>query len=204
MQVLRIYPNSINERHIAQAVDTLRDGGIVIYPTDTLYALACDVLNRRAIERLCRIKGLDPNKNLLSIVCGGLSQASEYVRIDNEAFRTLKRYLPGPYTFILPASTRLPKVFKDRKTVGLRIPDNAIATALAEALGNPLLTASVAVDKENPHDAANAEALALHYAAAVDLVIDGGEGNTEPSTVVDLSDPADPVVVRQGAAEFVN
>lgn len=202
MQVLRIYPNSINERHIAQAVDTLREGGLIVYPTDTVYAVGCDALNKRAIERLCRLKGLDPNKNLLSIVCGGLSQASEYVRIDNNAFRTVKNYLPGPYTFILPASTRLPKVFKDRKTVGLRVPDNAIATALAEALGNPLLTSSVELDDDNADDIVNAEALAVHYAPSVDLVIDGGDGSVTPSTIVDLTDASEPVVIREGAGQF--
>jgi len=143
MKILKFYPGSVNERNIAEAVDIIRSGGIVIYPTDTLYALGCDALNNRAIERLCRIKGLDPARQMLSVVCEGLSQAAEYARIDNRAFRVLKEYLPGPFTFILPASTTLPKVFKGRKTVGVRIPDNDVARALAAGLGNPVLSASV-------------------------------------------------------------
>lgn len=202
MEVLKIYANSINQRHIAQAVDTLRDGGIIIYPTDTLYAFGCDALNRRAIERLCQIKNLNPDKNLLSIACADISQAAEYARIDNVAFNVIKHYLPGPFTFILPASTRLPKAFRGRKTVGVRVPDNAIAKALADALGGPLLTSSVSVDEDNPELAAEPDSIALAYGHLADLMIDNGTASTEPSTIVDLSDPTAPEIIRQGQGQF--
>ena len=120
MKTLRMYPSSLNDRYLDEAADTLLKGGIIIYPTDTLYALGCDALNNGAIERLCKVKGMNPQKQTLSIICDGLSMASEYARIDNEAFRILRANLPGPFTFILPASTTLPKVFKGRRTVGDR------------------------------------------------------------------------------------
>ncbi len=200
MKILKFYPGSVNERNIAEAVDIIRSGGIVIYPTDTLYALGCDALNNRAIERLCRIKGLDPAKQMLSVVCEGMSQAAEYARIDNRAFRVLKEYLPGPFTFILPASTTLPKVFKGRKTVGVRIPDNDVARALAAGLGNPVLSASV--EAATPEELALPEGLALIYANTVDAVLDNGEGRTEGSTIVDLTDSSAPEVIREGIGVF--
>ena len=132
MKTLRIYPTSINDRYLDEVVDCLRDGGVIIYPTDTLYAIGCDALNNSAIERLCKIKGVNPQKQVLSVVCDGISMASEYARIDNEAFRILRTNLPGPFTFILPAATSLPKVFKGRKEVGIRVPDNPISRAIAE------------------------------------------------------------------------
>lgn len=200
MQLLRIFSDSVNERYISQAVDALKAGHIIIYPTDTLYALACDALNQRAIERLCKLKGINPDKQELSVVCADISQAAEYTRIDNFAFRTLKQYLPGPFTFILPASTKLPKVFKGRKTVGVRVPDNAIARCLADMLGNPVLTSSASIDDEN--DLPYAEAIAMHYGDSVALVIDGGEGGTIPSTVVDLTDSTNPEIIRLGLGDF--
>lgn len=202
MRTLTIYPTSINERAIEQAAEALQQGEIIIYPTDTLYALGCDALNNRAIERLCAAKGINPAKQMLSVVCDGISQASDYAHIDNRAFSILKDYLPGPFTFILPASPRLPKVFKGRKTVGIRVPDSPIAAALATALGHPVLSASVGVDPDSPEEAASPESLGLEYAAAASLIIDGGQGGTVPSTVVDLTDPADPVVVRRGKGAF--
>lgn len=127
----------VDRRALQAAVDVIRDGGIVLYPTDTIYALGCDALNNRAIERLCRIKGLNPAKNTLAITCADLSQAAQYARIDNAAFRLLRDYLPGPFTFILPASTALPKAFKGRRTVGIRIPDCDFARAIAAELDSP-------------------------------------------------------------------
>lgn len=202
MKVLKIYENNINERHIAEAVDALRDGHVVIYPTDSVYGLAVDALNKKAVERLCRLKGLDPEKNLLSIVCSDLSQASEYVRIDNSAFAVLKRFLPGAYTFVLPSSTRLPKIFKSRKTIGLRIPYNNISRCLAEQLGNPILTGSVDIDETDPEASAEPENLAYNYANDVAVVIDGGRGGLTPTTLVDLTDPDTPEVIREGIAPF--
>lgn len=202
MKTLTVYPDSINSRAIDDAVRILRDGGIVIYPTDTIYALGCNALDNRAVERLCRLKGINPDKHLLSIVCSSLSQAAEYAKIDNRAFRLLKENLPGPFTFILPAQNSLPKVFKGRKTVGIRIPDHPVALALAEALGAPVASTSVAIDEDESDDARHADSLALRYGHDADLVIDSGEGDIEPSTIVDLLDSSAPEVVRQSSFEI--
>lgn len=202
MNVYKIYPTSINEAHIAAVVEALRRGDIIVYPTDTHYALGCDALNQRAIERLCQIKGINPQKQLLSVVCADLSQASEWARIDNQAFRLMRRHLPGPFTFILPAETTLPKVFRPRKTVGVRIPDNAIAVAVAAALGHPLVTSSIS--GMDPEDLANPEAIAMHYDGVADALIDGGEANANAlsSTIVDCLDSSSPEIVRQGAGQL--
>lgn len=202
MKLLKIYPDNINDRHIAEVVEALRGGGIVIYPTDSLYAIGCDALNDSAIERICRLKGINPAKENLSVVCADISQASEYARIDNRAFSLLKRYLPGACTFLLPAATTLPKVFKGRKTVGVRIPDNAIARRLAEALGNPVLSTSIKWDRDAPDEGRDPESIALNYSGTVDCMIDGGEGALIPSTVVDCTDSSAPVVTRDGAVRF--
>ena len=204
MEHRTVYPSSINERAIDHAVEAVNDDELVVYPTDTLYALGCNALSNRAIERLCAAKGINPDKQLLSIVCADISQAAEYARIDNRAFAILKRYLPGPFTFILPVSTRLPKVFKGRKTVGIRVPDHPVAIALTRAVGHPILSASVAVDPEDPEQAANPASLAMEYESVASLIIDSGEGGTEPSTIVDLTDSSDPVVTRQGKGVFDN
>ncbi|MCM1517773.1 MAG: L-threonylcarbamoyladenylate synthase [Pseudoflavonifractor sp.] len=198
MEILRIYPTSINGMFIDEAADALREGKTIIYPTDTLYAIGCDALNNSAIERLCKIKGINPAKTNLSIVCRDIAQASEYARIDNRAFKILRDNLPGPFTFLLPAATTLPKVFKGRKIVGIRIPANPIATALVDALGNPILTTSIQWSPDLPEEAVNPVAIAARYEGTVALVIDGGEGQAEPSTIVDLTDSASPEIIRQG------
>ncbi|MDE6650931.1 MAG: threonylcarbamoyl-AMP synthase [Paramuribaculum sp.] len=203
MKILKIYPTSINEQHIEEAVEALRDGHLIIYPTDTLYAIACSALNQGAIERLCNLKGINPQKEFLSIVCSDISQASEYARIDNKSFRMLKENLPGAFTFILPASTTLPKVFKGRKTVGVRVPDNPIATSLAQALGNPLLTSSVKQDDDGTFESVgNPDCVALNYSGKVDLMIDGGDVPGIPSTIIDLTDSSSPEILREGAGEL--
>ena len=202
MIIEKIYPSSVNQRSIDRAVEVMHAGGVILYPTDTLYALGCDALNNRAVERLCAAKGINPARQHLSVVCADIAQASEYARIDNRAFAMLKRYLPGPYTFILPASTRLPKLFKGRRTVGIRICDNPITTALAATMGNPVLSASVTVDPDCPEEAAMPEALAMRYATVADLMIEGGEGATEGSTVVDITDSSSPEIIRPGRGIF--
>lgn len=202
MKILKFYSGQLNDRNVNEAVETLRKGGVIIYPTDTLYALGCDALNNSAIQQLCRLKGIDPERRPLSIVCSSLSQAAEYVRIDNRAFGLIKEYLPGPFTFILPAAKTLPKVFKGRKNVGLRIPDNNVSRAIAEALGNPILSTSVEVDEDCRENATMPEALALRYEHDADLMIDNGEGSLEASTIVDLSDSSAPEIIRQGAGEI--
>lgn len=202
MKILKNYGQSINQRHIDEAIHALRNGHIIIYPTDTLYAMAVNALDKRAVERMCRLRNLNPEKNLLSIVCSDLSQASEYVRIDNTVYNIIKNYLPGPYTFVLPAASRLPRIFKGRRTIGLRIPDNPMARALATANSGPLLTGSVDIDIENPDAGCEPEQLAMTYAQDAALIIDAGRGGSEPSTIVDLSNPDEPTILRNGLADF--
>lgn len=203
MRTLRMFSTSIHSDYIDLAVNDMRDGKPVIYPTDTLYAIGCDALNNRAIENICRIKSIDPKKHFLSIVCADISQASVYARIDNKAFAILREYLPGPYTFILPAATTLPKIFKGRHQVGIRIPDNPIALALASSLGNPLLS-STADWPDAGDDILLPEAVADHFEhSGIDLFIDEGEClSTLPSTIVDLTDSSSPVVIREGKGRF--
>lgn len=198
--LLKIYPDNPNPKEIDRVADTLRDGGLVIYPTDTLYAIGCDALNIRAVERICRIKGIDPQKSKLSIVCHDLSEAGAYTRIDNDAFKLIKRHLPGAFTFILPAGPDLPRIYKNRREVGLRIPDNVIACELVRALGNPMLTMSVrdpASESEDPEYLTDPELIHEKFDGRVDIVIDGGIGEAVGSTVVDCT--AQPfTILRQG------
>lgn len=198
--LLKIYPDNPNPKEIDRVADTLRDGGLVIYPTDTLYAIGCDALNIRAVERICRIKGVDLQKSKLSIVCHDLSEAGAYTRIDNDAFKLMKRHLPGAFTFILPAGADLPRIYKNRREVGLRIPDNAIACELVRALGNPMLTMSVrdpASENEEPEYLTDPELIHEKFDGRVDIVIDGGIGEAVGSTVVDCT--AQPfTIIRQG------
>lgn len=194
-----MYGSAINERFIDEAVDALRDGAIIVYPTDSLYAIGCDAMNNRAIEKICRLKGIDPRKQHLAITCSDIAQASRYATISNTAFDVLKRNLPGAFTFILPASPSLPKVFKGRREVGVRVPDDAIACRLAEALGNPLLTTSIDLGDidDDVAEVATME-IAMRYENDVELMIDAGSRGTIGSTIVDLTDPSSPVVFRQG------
>ena len=201
MRRLKIYEENPNATEIGKAVEVLREGGIVIYSTDTIYALGCDALNVRAVERICRIKGINPQKVNLSIICRELSWVSEYAKLNNLYFKLLKRNLPGAFTFILPTSSSLPKIYKNRKTVGVRIPDHAITLALVEALGNPLLTTSVSVDDEEPEYGTDPELIAERYESVADLIIDGGEGGTIPSTTVDCTGD-EPVVLREGKGDL--
>ena len=199
MNRLRIYPSSVNDRFIQQAVDAINHGDIIIYPTDSIYALGCDALNQQAIERLCRLKNINPLKNTLSIVAADMSQASEYARIDNRAFAVMRQLVPGPFTFILPSAPALPRVFKGRRTVGVRIPDNAIARALAETLGHPLLTTSLPVDGLGSDEIISADDILQRCQSwPVSLMIDGGQGFDTPSTIIDLTDSYAPAIIRQG------
>ena len=203
MKTFKMYPSSINPRYLDEITELLRNGGVIIYPTDTLYAIGCDALNNRAVERVCRLKGINPARQRLSVCCSGISQASEYALISNAAFRLLKANLPGPFTFILPATTRLSKAFKGRREVGVRVPDNPIATTLAEALGNPLLTASVEWDGSERDDIERPEALEMRYGNDVDAIVDAGDCGGAPSAIVSLIDPSSPEVVREGPLPLV-
>lgn len=203
MNTLKIHPTSIDTRVLSRAVDAMRDDGLVIYPTDTLYAIGCDASSRKATEALCRIKGLNPQKNALAVVCHDFSQASEFARIDNRAFAIMRRYLPGPFTFILPSSPSMPKIFKGRKQVGIRIPDNDVARELARALGTPLLTTSLPSDGLEPEEITEPGEIELRAEAmGVEMLIDGGTGSAVPSAVIDLTDSSAPVVLREGPVEF--
>lgn len=199
--LLKIYPENPNPKEIDKVVNVLRDGGLVIYPTDTVYAIGCDALNVRAVERICQLKGVDPRKSNLSIICYDLSNISEYAKVSNAAFKLMKRYLPGPYTFILPTSSELPKIYKNRKEVGIRMPDNNIIRTLTHELGNPILTMSIHDEDEMVEYSTDPELIEEKYERQVDIVIDGGYGGTEASTVVDCTTD-DFTIIRQGKGEI--
>lgn len=198
MKTIRVWDNGLPRNVIDEIVRELRDGAIMVWPTDTLYGVACDALNPKAIDAVCRLKGLNPDKNTLSIVCSDISQASEYARIENEAFRLIKRLAPGPYTFILRAASRLPKAFKGRKTVGIRIPGYEPARAIAESLGNPLLNTSI--DFADEDYAVSPGLIAEAYEGRADIMLEGPDGLTEPSTVIDCT-TSDFTIVREGAGK---
>ncbi len=176
MSYYHMYPSSINERYLEQIVELLRRGGTVVYPTDTLYAIGCDALNNRAVERVCRIRDINPAKQRLSMVCDDISQASEFARIDNNAFRIIRDNTPGPFTFILPASTSLAKQFKGRKEVGVRIPANEIARRIARELGSPLLSATATWPEAEDEQLIHPEEVMARVDGAVAAVIDAGQG----------------------------
>ncbi|MCM1020674.1 MAG: L-threonylcarbamoyladenylate synthase [Muribaculum sp.] len=200
---LSMFHSSINQRYIDLAVEALRRGEIIIYPTDSLYALACDALNQRAVEKICQYKGINPRKTNLSVVCCDISQASEYARIDNRVYDILRRNTPGAFTFLLPAASTLPRVFKDRRIVGLRIPDNAIARNLAKSLGNPLLSTSLPANPVTGEHIVTADEAELLNAPLASLIIDGGDCRAVPSTIVDLTDSSAPEIMRQGTATLL-
>ena len=195
--LLHIHPENPNTRLIEQAVACLRDGGVIIYPTDTIYGLGCSIYEHKAIERIARLKQIDPQKAQLSFVCCNLSDLSKYARqLDTPSYRLLKQYLPGPYTFILPASREVPKILQSKKsTIGLRIPDNKIAMAIVEALGHPVLSTSL--PGEMVEEYTDPEIIKDNFDKLVDIVIDGGMGGMQPSTIIDLTSE-EPVLIRQG------
>lgn len=200
---IKIYQDSPNPREISKVVDVLKEGGLVIYPTDTVYAIGCDALNVHAVEKICAMKGVNPQKSDLSVICYDLSNISEYAKVSNSAFKLLKKNLPGPFTFILPTSGNLPKIYKNKKEVGIRVPDNNIIRTIVRELGNPVLTMSVR-DKgdEIMEYTTDPELIYEKYRNTVDLVIDGGYGGIEPSTVVNCIDD-DFEIVRQGKGELI-
>ncbi len=199
METIKIWNDSPSDQQLDRIADTLRAGGIVIVPTDTLYGVACDALNPKAIERICRIKGINPDKATLSIICDDISMAAEYARIDNETFQTLRDNTPGPFTFVLKSLSSLPKAFKQRKAVGIRIPDNATVRAITRSLGNPLMTTSI--EFQDPDYAREPELIAETYEGEADLMVDGGDGGETPSTIVDCTG-REMEVTRQGLGEL--
>ncbi|AUS06617.1 L-threonylcarbamoyladenylate synthase [Pseudotamlana carrageenivorans] len=195
---IRIYEENPNEREIDKAVKVLKQGGLIIYPTDTVYGLGCDITNLKALERVARIKGVKLEKSNFSFVCHDLSDLSDYVKqIDTSTFKILKRALPGPYTFILPGSKNLPNPFKKRKTVGIRVPNNNIALEIVKRLGNPIISTSIHDEDEVLEYTTDPELILEKWDNLVDLVIDGGYGDNEASTVIDLSEDT-PKVIREG------
>ncbi|WP_330441751.1 L-threonylcarbamoyladenylate synthase [Flavobacterium sp. C4GT6] len=200
-QFIKIYPENPNEREIEKVVKILRNGGIIIYPTDTVYGLGCDITNSKALERIARIKGIKLDKANFSFVCSDLSNLSDYVKqIDTSTFKILKRSLPGPYTFILPGNNNLPKEFKKKNTVGIRVPDNNIALDIVRALGNPIVSTSIHDEDEILEYSTDPELIFEKWQNQVDAVIDGGYGDNVASTIVDLSGD-EPVVVREGKGD---
>ena len=197
-QFIKIYEDKPNEAAIARVVKVLQDGGLVIYPTDTVYGLGCDITNTKALERIARIKGLKLEKANFSFICYDLSNLSDYVKqIDTATFKILKRALPGPYTFILPGNSNLPKEFKKKTTVGIRIPNNSIALEIVRQLGNPIVSTSIRDEDEVIEYTTDPELIFEKWQNLVDLVIDGGYGDNIGSTIIDLSG-YEPTVVREG------
>lgn len=196
--LIKIYEDNPNPKDVKKVVDVLRAGGLVIYPSDTVYALGCDITNKGALERVAKIKGVKLEKANFSFVCKDLSNLSDYVRqIDNTTFKILKRSLPGPYTFILPGNNNLPAVFKKKKEVGIRVPDNSITQAIVEVLGNPIISMSIKDEDEILEYTTDPELILEKWNNLVDMVVDGGYGGNVPSTVIDLTS-GEPILIREG------
>ena len=199
---IKIYPENPNEKEIEKVVNILRDGGIIIYPTDTIYGLGCDITNSKALERIAQLKGVKLEKANFSFICADLSNMSDYVKqIDNTTFKILKKALPGPYTFILPGGNNLPKDFKRKKTVGIRVPDNNIARILVQKLGNPIVSTSIYDEDELIEYTSDPELIFEKWQNKIDAIIDGGYGDNVASTIIDLSNGT-PVVIREGKGEI--
>ena len=201
--LIKIYPNNPNEKQLAEVVTCLRNGGIIIYPTDTVYGLGCDIYQAKAIEKLCKIRNINPDKANLSFICADLSHLSDFVKpIDNAVFRVLKHALPGPFTFILNANNKVPKLLhSNKKTVGIRVPDNDIARSIVKLLGNPIVSTSIHDDDEVVEYSTDPELIYEKYKDLVDMVIDGGYGELQASTVVDYTSD-EPVILRQGKGDL--
>lgn len=201
--LLKLYDKNNNPHDLQRIVDLLQEGGLLIYPTDTTYAIGCHALKERAVERICRIKGIDPGKNRLAIICYDLSNISEYAKVDNNTFKLMKRNLPGAFTFILPTGSRLPKIFRNRKEVGIRVPDNPIIREICRMLDAPILTTTLPHDEEEDIEyVTDPELIDEKFGRQVDLIIDGGIGGYEVSTVVDCTGD-EPEIVRQGKGELI-
>ena len=200
--LLKLYDKNNNPQDLQRVTDILNDGGLIIYPTDTMYAIGCHGLKERAIERICRIKDIDPRKNNLSIICYDLSNLSEYAKVSNAAFKLMKKHLPGPFTFILNGTNRLPKIFRNRKEVGIRMPDNNIIREIAHLLDAPIMTTTLPHNEQDDIEyVTDPELIDEKFGDLVDIVIDGGIGGIEPSTIVDCTGE-EFEIVRQGKGEI--
>ena len=196
--LIKLYEKNNNPKDLEKIIQTLEDGGIIIYPTDTMYAIGCHALKERAIESICKLKGIDPKKQHLSIICYDLSNISEYAKIDNATFKLMKRNLPGAFTFILPTGSKLPKIFKNRKEVGIRMPDHPIIMEICQLLDAPILTTTLPLEEgEEIEYITTPELIEEKFGRDADIIIDGGIGDIEPSTIVNCVD-GEAEVVRQG------
>lgn len=200
MTIYKIWNNELSLKQTQEVAERLEKGEIMIYPTDTLYAVGCDALNVKAVEKICRLQGIKPEKTNLSIICKDISQAAEYTRIDNTCFRLMRDNTPGPFTFILKAAGSLPKTFKGRKEVGVRIPDCPAPIQVIEVLGHPILTASIHFNDDDY--TVNPELIAESYEGKVDFMLLGEEGGVEPSTIVDCT-ASEPEIVREGKGSLI-
>lgn len=201
--LIKIYPENPNPKAIDQAVEILKKGGLIIYPTDTVYGLGCDITNQKAIEKICKIRGIKPEKANFSFICSDLRHISDYIKpIDTTVFRVLKKALPGPFTFIFNANNNVPKLLSsNKKTVGIRVPDNNIAREIVAALGNPIISTSIKDEDEVIEYSTDPELIHEKYEDLVDLVIDGGFGDNEASTVIDCTS-GDFEVIREGKGDI--
>lgn len=202
--IIKIYPENPNSREIQKVVDTLKSGGLIIYPTDTVYGIACDMKSIKAIEKLIRLKGKKSEAAELSIICDNLSSLSKYTKpITNRYFKIIKHNTPGPVTFLFEANNEVPKIFKtNKKTIGIRVPDNSICQSIVKELGNPLVSSSLTIDDDILEYVTDPELMHEKYAKGVDIVIDGGVGDIVPSTIVDLRYD-EPEIIREGKADIL-
>ena len=200
--LLKLYDTNTNPVQIRHIAEVLRNGGIIIFPTDTVYAFGCSIFNAAGVEFIARLKQHDLRKTNLSFICSEMSQISEYAKMDDLAFKLMKKNLPGPFTFILNGSSKLPKLFKNKKTVGIRMPKNNIALAIVRELGNPLMTSSIFTDDDTTEYITDPELIDEKYGSQIDLVINAGMGGLIHSTIVDCTQD-EPEIVRFGAGELV-
>lgn len=199
---IKLYDDNPNPREVREVVEVLRDGGVIIYPTDTVYAFGCDIFHPKAIEKICKLKHLDPKRSRMAIVCNDLSNISQYAKVSNSVFKILKKNLPGAFTFILNGSSNLPPSLRGRKTIGIRVPQNQIVLDIVSELGNPIFTTSIIDYDEVSEYETDPELLLEKYESQVDLVVDGGFGDNVPSTIVDCTED-EPEIIRQGKGELL-
>lgn len=199
MKSIKIWNNKASEQQLNQLSERMKEGEIAIIPTDTMYAIVGDALNIKVVDRICKLKNINPDKTNLSIICSDISMAAEYSRIDNKGFKLLREYCPGPFTFLFKSASTLPRAFKGRKTVGIRIPDNRFTTDLVERMGNPLITTSIEYEDEDY--AINPELISEAYEGRVDIMVEGEAGTTEVSTIVDCTLDT-PEIIREGLGKM--
>ncbi|MGZ2370695.1 L-threonylcarbamoyladenylate synthase [Ancylomarina sp. YFZ004] len=201
--LLKLYPDNPNYKEFRKIAEILREGGVIIYPTDTVYAMGCDITNNKAIQKIARLKGVAADKANFSIICNNLSNLSEYAKVDNSIFKMMKKNLPGAFTFILPASSNLPKLFKSKKkSVGIRVPDHYIPLGIVEELGNPIITTSIHDPDSVIEYTTDPELIHEKYSRDVDLVIDGDFGRNVASTIIDCT-AGEIEIIREGIGELI-